>query len=76
MLLITAAMEMHPDDDDLLEIGAQALGKFATLKDLMHAMHTIARSRMEEQGTSTMANTAKVRCQYVCFRRHQFELTL
>jgi len=59
-LLITTAMECHPDDDELLEVGAMALGVFATAKDLAHAMDTIGRSRMEEQTAANMFVTGQV----------------
>lgn len=60
MELITAALEEHPDDEELLEAGAKALNMFATAKDLAHAMDTIGRSRMEEQTDKNMLGTGQV----------------
>lgn len=59
VIAITAAMEHHPDDEDLLIAGARALGVFADEKDLQHAMDTVGRSRMEEQTPGNMAMTGQ-----------------
>lgn len=54
-------MESHPDDIDILMVGAKALGVFATPKDLSHALDTIGRSRMEEQTIANMFITGQVK---------------
>merc|ERR1719204_1932490 len=54
-------MEAKPEDEDLIDLGTQALEKFCVERDLHLAMELIARSRMENQSyADQMASEAAI----------------